>query len=430
VISSVARLVVLVALALAGWGVFRQYSARQVFENVSGIEGALGAVWWDPGRSNYHAEAGVLYRDDLEIMDLDRAVEHLERAVELQPYSSAQWVELARTYERLGRFEEAERAYLCSLELEQPSTDYRWELANFYMRVGRLDDAFFHLQKTVAEESDHMSSAVALLVHARFDLAQIERVWPGDTVSRMRLLELAIDWRANGRPGIGHDEVVALWNRLLASEPPPTVEAGDAFVAYVFEAGRHAEARAGWADVARRNGLVDPAYSAGANDVWDGGFEHPLSGATLDWRTWPDQGFELVRAPGEGRHGTAAVRIDFDGRHNVSLGNLQQLVMLEPGARYEIAFEAKTQSVTTEEGPGVWVLDPAHERILYRGDGVVGTTDWTRYSGSFLVPADCGSAVVRVVRLPSRRIAGQIEGTFWLDDVSLRRASVLERSSS
>jgi tetratricopeptide (TPR) repeat protein len=422
VISLVVRAGLLVLLGFAATSALRQWAARQMYDLTPGIDGVLDALAWDPSRAKYHAEAGVLFRDELELMDVDRAVTHLERAVELLPYSGSHWVELARAYERAGRLDDAEPAYLRSIELEQPATDYRWEVANFYMRRERPDLAFEHLQRTVAEEPEYMESALALLVRGGFSLDEIERAWPQDQTSRLALLRLSAAWQAGAHAGVGHEDVVALWERLLAADPPPTVEAGDAFVRHLFETGRHADARRAWNALAARNGLVDPAYASGSNDVWDGEFEHGPVQAAMAWRTWPGEGFDVARVPGEGETGTTALRLAFDGSRNVHLGNVEQLVLLEPGQRYELGYATRRDGLTTEEGPRVEVFDRRGERILYRGESLTGTAGWTRHVATFDVPDDCGAALVRVVRLPSRRIAGEIAGTFWVDDVRLSRA--------
>jgi tetratricopeptide (TPR) repeat protein len=421
--SLVARVALAIALAAAGWDVFCQFSARRAYDLAPGIEGVLDALAWDPERSAYHAEAGVIFRDDLERMDLARSIEHLERACELHPWRSGQWVELARAYDRAGRDDDAEAAYLKSIALEQPATDYHWEIANFYMRVGRPDDAFEHLARTIAEEPEYMQSALALLLRAGFPLDEIERAWPADTASRMALLLLAAEWEASAQRGVRHEEVVSLWERLLASDRPPPVEAGDAFVQLLLATGRHGEARRAFTELARRNGLEDAAYATGESDVWDGGFELPPHQAALAWRTWDDEGYAVSRAAGEGVGASAALRVRFDGRANVHLGGVEQLALLEPGETYEIAWASRAEGVTTEEGPRVEVFDRRGDRVLYRSDDTRGTTGWERHAETFDVPDDCGAALVRLVRLPSRRIAGEIEGTFWLDEVRLRRAT-------
>ncbi len=76
---------------------------------------------------------------------------NLQRAVELNPYLSSAWLELALAAESAGNPTEAERLFLRAAKVDR-TFEPRWALANFYFRR-QTEDAFWQWLRLAAERS-------------------------------------------------------------------------------------------------------------------------------------------------------------------------------------------------------------------------------------------------------------------------------------
>ncbi|HLV02707.1 MAG TPA: hypothetical protein VKZ59_15665, partial [Acidobacteriota bacterium] len=138
------RLFLALLFLLAGWGVYNRWSALGVFAQNPSLEGVLESIKRDPTGPEYHFLAGLLYRDQIDYLDTAKGRQHLERALELNPYSWRYWLEMGRTIE-LEEPSEAEAAYRQALELNPNAASYHWRVANFYIRREEFRESIPHL---------------------------------------------------------------------------------------------------------------------------------------------------------------------------------------------------------------------------------------------------------------------------------------------
>lgn len=96
----------------------------------------------------------------------DRAIELLERAVEIQPKYLPGRTNLANLYFQAGRLIDAEQEYLRSMELDPENPETNLNLAQLYLRTNRPEKAIPLLEKFLEEYPQH-EGAVKLLEIAR-----------------------------------------------------------------------------------------------------------------------------------------------------------------------------------------------------------------------------------------------------------------------
>jgi hypothetical protein len=84
----------------------------------------------------------------------------------------------------------------------------------------------------------------------------------------------------------------------------------------------------------------------------------------------------------------------------------------------------KTDGITTDSGPRLEVYDAYNPAALDKfTDDLTGSTEgWTPFLLDFTAGPKTELIVMRVVRLPSKKLDNLISGKVWLDDVQLTPA--------
>lgn len=151
------------------------------------------------------------------------------------------------------------------------------------------------------------------------------------------------------------------------------------------------------------------------NYIFNGGFEKGFTGCLMDWTFLPTKGVDAkVIDRADPAQGEWAMRLRFDGQHNVAFTGLRQDVVLSPG-RYRLKARVRTEGITTDEGVQLRLSQEA------ASEKFVGTRPWTVVDIPFTA-AQLKVYSLQVIRTPSFRFGNKVEGTFWLDDVRIEPA--------
>jgi hypothetical protein len=236
---------------------------------------------------------------------------------------------------------------------------------------------------------------------------------------------------------------------VLEGGIPPTVDAAGSWLAHVIERNDRQGAALTWAWM-RGNSVTSPPlmnqYAAfliargdldgaahewntfysqarpeGGNLLFNGGFEHPLTGGPLDWNISPQNGVQASIDQKTAHSGPASVRIDFPGTDNVAFqGVSSSAVVYDSTVRLSVFF--KSNGITTDEGVRVAVADAQRpDRFSFVSDPLTGSTDWRKLEYSFTLPAQTRLLRITVVRRPSLKFDNKIAGTAWFDDFELTK---------
>ncbi len=108
----------------------------------------------DPGEVKYYSsdESLKLGLEYFNRGDFGLAAKHFENAVTKAPKDATAWVGLAASYDRIGRFDLADRAYSRAIKLVGETTEILNNLGYSYMLRGRLADARRELLKAYERE--------------------------------------------------------------------------------------------------------------------------------------------------------------------------------------------------------------------------------------------------------------------------------------
>jgi hypothetical protein len=157
------------------------------------------------------------------------------------------------------------------------------------------------------------------------------------------------------------------------------------------------------------------------NSLFNSGFESEPTGCRLDWTVQPVNG---AAAGLDGRvpfAGGKSLQIRFAGTENLDYRHVSQAAVVSPG-RYRLRARVRTESITTDQGIGLRVVDPeAPGRLSLRVGNLTGTRDWEKLEATLAIPAQTRLVEVQVVREPSLKFDNKIGGTAWLDEVELVR---------
>jgi hypothetical protein len=262
----------------------------------------------------------------------------LERAAALNPMSSTPRIRLGLAAEIRGDRASAEKWLLDAARIDH-QFEPRWTLANFYFRNEKFPEFWTWLRSALEVSYGDRRPA--------FDLA----------------------WRASSDPA------------EIARAIPERREVIAAYLGYLLEtrrdqaAGSFALKLASFNDAADRPlllGACDQFLQANlpdaANDLWRtlfgdhtgifaGNFETPRIGHGFDWRSTDLPGVVQLDLENPSRR-----RIAFDGRQPESCELLRQAILVEPGRRYSLRWQARLNGLKSPTGIE-WRAAGAHAPI-------------------------------------------------------------------
>ena len=102
---------------------------------------------------------GTLYEKN---GNLELAIAHLTRAVEILPSFELAVRDLSRVLFHAGKLEEARQVLLCGIALNPNCADYHDCLGNVQMSVGQINEAAASYAKAIAQDANHLEALVHL----------------------------------------------------------------------------------------------------------------------------------------------------------------------------------------------------------------------------------------------------------------------------
>lgn len=385
------RAAITLVLACAAYWTIRLTYADHLFR--SGSEANIRrAAQLVPFNHTYQARAG-----------------NLLRAVEINPYFSAAWLELASQAEDLRDFAQAERYFLQASKVDK-LFEPRWSLANFYFRRGNQPE-FWKWIRLAAEMSYGDRSAIFRLCWRMTDRPrQILDALPSNGSLLADYLQFLISQN-------NWDAAIDAAPRALAHASPTDQPALMSLCEKLLEAGRPIDAAVVWNGMIARRWLPYAALDP-ANGPWltNAVLESPPLGKGFDWRL-------LWRA---GVHSTwigpeRGLRIELSGKQNEQTDLLSQFLPATGAGRYSFRFRYRTNNIPPGSGLHWSVENPAGAPLAQSTD--LASEDWRPAIFDFDLPKT--PQLLRITLIYTRQ-SGTMRpaGVFWLDNgMELRRIS-------
>lgn len=370
-------------LALCGLGVAAMFSLRLATADhwfrQRTPEAVTRALETFPGNTSYLAFRALQLQ-----YDNQDATPLLERAAQLNPLASEPRIRLGLAAETRGDIALAEKWLLDAAAVDL-QYEPRWTLANFYFRHGRRDDFW-----------QWMLSALAVSYGDRrpaFDLCWRMSASPAEILARAipqvhDVMSSYLSYVMNQH----REATETIAQRLAALHRADDVALLEAACDLLIEMGNSSQAKELWRLLGHRGTLLT-----------NGSFEETPRDHGFDWRIWQQTGVKHANLTAPALH-----RISLSGMQAESCELLRQYVVLTPGKRYRLGWEARTQSLSSPTG-----IEWAAGNNKLALDN---TADW--HGGSMSFSAQAGlSFVVLTYRRPQGQPRAQ--GTVEIRNVVL-----------
>jgi hypothetical protein len=402
--GSVCLLVILLLLtwntARAGLGSLLSTYATQN----SQIVPANTAVTLSAGSPDAHYVRAAI----LEASDLVGAIAEYRQATLARPDDYVLWLSLARACELNGDTAAAIAAARQAVPLAPYYSEPHYQLGNILLRAGQRDEAFKELRLAGGSNPTLMPGII--------DLAW--RVSGGDVqfVTRAMAPGTPQAYQELGQYFRQRKEVGAAIAMYAAAGS--AAEAGrKSFMRELIAAKRFKDAANLWA-VGHQPGaapglMIDPAFEQ-ERDLDEPGFGWHLGEKR--------QGFRLSLDTNDPREGRSSLKVEFSGDSDPSSPVISQLVLIEPGAHYQLRFAVRSESIVSGGPPLLAVMDPDDNKILSRSDQFPRATDgWREYTIDFDSGPSASAVEISLQRQPCDKSPCPIFGRLWLDRFSLQK---------
>lgn len=348
------------------------------------------------------------------IVDQDRSSSDFagfERVVRLSPFDYRWWGQLGRAYEQADKIENAEKAFEYANILAPNYVVPKWQTGNFYLRLGREEEAIKNLKDAVARDPVYREQVFSIVWDFyEKDSAKLETLVDNDPAV---IAGLAKFYAAKGLPS----KSLSAWNRLSKADRDTHSEVAELIAQAMFDKGFFATS------VKLRDQL---GFEKGAavGKIHNGGFESDLVSAENALFAWKISRLDGMRVQTTGfkkRGGKQSLAVSFSGFNKPNINNIYQTIAVENGAKYRIEFSVKTERLASSGLPVLQVTNAIDSKVLATSKPFsAGSNEWENYELEFLVPDDSEGVSIRT----SREYCGEecvLTGSFWYDDFKLEQ---------
>ncbi len=343
---------------------------------------------------------------------LAQAVQVYRTLLYRDPANPYRWCDLAEAWQLTGNMEQARAAFARATALAPAIPPVQARAGNFYFVTGDADAAIASYRVVLSLVHDY--DWIVFLNLKRLGLSTREtttRALPADRETASNYLRFVF---SSG--SLGDADLVWSWisGSKLADDSTAAL-----LVDYLLSKSAAPHAAEIWANYvgSRRGDFLRP------NLVYNGDFSQTLAPCRLDWRIQTMDGVEArIETPGAA---TRNLHIQFNGLANVDYHHVSQVVCLSPG-RYRFRARIRSDGLTTNSGVQFHIADPTG-RLQWSTDAILGSHPWMWIEEELSVPPS-QFQTIEIVRRPSEKFDSKIEGSIWIDNVSIERAARLHRS--
>lgn len=325
------------------------------------------------------------------------------------PVNPLRWSDLGTEFSKSGDTVQAERCFVNALALGPEVPPVLLDAGEFYHKM-RQDPRSLQLRALIlAKTSFYDAFIFQSYTSNEFKLKEILQYGlPAGKRTAQAFFDYAItapDYTAN---------TMKLWDWLV-SQGYSDDRRLKAYVTLLMNKQRYEDAAQVWSLHlgTQRNGYRQSTW------IFDGDFELEGSDSPFDWDIRSVEGLRVTRDKSVAHSGAKSLRIEFEGKGNVSYADTSQIVVLPPGA-YRFRAYVQTQEITTDQGIGFRFSNPDGHAAAIFTEVLTGTNGWRKVEQRLCITPQMRRTDVRIVRRRSN-IFFRISGTAWVDSVELAR---------
>jgi hypothetical protein len=402
----------------ARWSVFAAFAILAIWRiaavNLADHFGGDGA---SPAAENPFGgqNPAALVAEARQIADSEpsRAIALLQRAVQADPTQGMSYALLGALWDKAGDEERARAAIQAAVTLSPTNVDVRLIAAGFEFARNHLVEALEHSSVALARRGSLRASMFPELLRIADE--------PANRAALSSLLAKPVEWWPAfvgfaADKGERLETVTALYS--LSEASPMNVPQGPTLAAGLRRLQREGlwlDARMAWLSALPVERLE------GMGNVFNGGFEEPISGVGFDWISGKAGHVLVDTLPTPGATGNRALNVVFRGPR-VRFRHLSQYLMLEPG---NYALRGRVRPDGLEANPGLaWAVScvGSRERQIGATEHFSGRSAWRKFEASFTVPAgDCAAQVLRLQLDGQVALDFEAKGPIWFDDMVIER---------
>jgi Flp pilus assembly protein TadD len=412
------RLAAILAVACIGLGLGWTVVSNFIVRGVADQRWSFPREWLIAAVERFPNSARVNFRlANIEIADVARhgmfdaqAESHAKQAVNLSPWDYQARSLLATAQELNGKQEEAENSLRAAVKLAPNHAELNWAFANLLVRRGKLNESFGPFRIATGSKADLLPPAIETIWRSSDGSLDALKSFAGDDAETT----LAVAKFLTGQNLFS--EAGAVFNSIDKQAKAHSPQSPELIVA-LMRAGKFDLARATWVELMT---TIRPDAQAPGALIWDGGFEmDAVEGLNqFNWAIQPNKFARIAIDRGVARTGRRSLKVVFSGLDTTTLSDqVQQTIVLKPGAGYYLECYAKTKDLITPEGPRVAIIGQSG-LIAASGPAPADSSDWRRLTVSFVAPAN-GVATLAIVRTPKFSYDDPTSGTIWFDDFTL-----------
>jgi tetratricopeptide (TPR) repeat protein len=377
------------------------------------------AVALDPANPELHHRLGTILCDSLAEADRTEGLKHLHRAAELNPYAARYWSDMAWACELAGDLTCVAGAVKQMVRLSPATPQWHWVAANSFLRLGQSDAALTEFHRVLELDPSYGAATFQVCLGTLGDPELIlRRVLPVQKDPQLKLAFLNF-LSEHELWDLAHQ----VWLQTSEAGVPFSFPLAEPYLDKLLQFGRIDEAQGVWRDLQALGIVSKPPADEQGNLVFNGDFEQTPLDAGLDWRHEADPYIALDLADESAHTGRLCLRIDFTVSRNEEHAPVYQWVPVAPNQAYRLTAYVRSQDITSDSGPRLRVMDPLHPDSASALSGAtVGTTPWRQVGLVFCTGPDTKLVQLSIIRLRSRSFPSEITGSFWLDNVILKRS--------
>lgn len=337
----------------------------------------------------------------------------IRESINNRPLYAPSWLDLAEVSLKQGKRDDAKKYVETATALWPNRRLLLWEAAMLWIRLGERSKALHTLRAYLRSRPNHLQRVAVLAARLEPDPEKmIHAIVPeeppfgkGEDYYLQRLLYYAL--RQGNMP-----LAAAAWSGLLDKTLENKKIVG-AYINFLINEKERDRAVAVWEGAGGGRAM---------ETIVNGGFEEELAQAGFGWIARDVEGAKWERDDEIAYQGRYSLRIDFNGKENVSYRHLWQLVPAEPGARYRLRGQWRGAYVTTRSNPYFQMYSVGAEKNRSaRCESKRLTWGWQPFEMNLTVPEDARFLKVRLRRNKTEALDNLISGTIWLDEIGLEK---------
>jgi len=374
-------------------------------------KGLLAALKHDSGNAAYHYLLGRYYQLSINSPDTSKAITHYRESIRQSPLQAGVWIDLSKAYRTNGQTAESEHSLERAVKLSPNNPDLMWEAGTYWLINNEQDKAVDAMKRYILLEPSRQNVVYDLCWRLQLGNSYIlNNLLPDSYEYRSQYISYLI---SEHHPA----EAEEAWNTIDINSLDK-----DLFIKYVnflIASGLYDDAWTTWKQVTDKMEEVEQRDETSL--VWDPGFELEMLNGGFGWTIRETEGVNVFIDYSIHMSGRRSIGVSFEGQHNPDITIVQQVIRTNPSSKYSLRGYVKTASLTTTNGIFLNVLGHNCSGLNKRSEVVTGTSFWKEIAIDFDTPADCRAIAVSIRREKSDKFDNKIEGTAWIDAITLKQ---------